>query len=160
MAKQKEQAKAKAPEGIKPIANNRRAFHDYEVLEQLEAGLLLKGSEVKSLRAGQVAFQDAHAKIDANGEAWLLALHIAPYKDGGYSNHEPDRTRKLLMHRAEIRKLKQKLERQGLTVVPLELYFRRGYAKVKLGICRGRKLHDKREALKKKADRRQAERER
>ena len=155
-AKKKEE---KAPEGVKPIAKNRRAFHDYEVLEQVEAGLALKGSEVKSLRDGQVSFQDAHARIDAHGEAWLVDLHIAAYTHGGYANHDPARPRKLLLHRAEIKKIKQKLERQGLTMIPLEMYFRRGYAKVKLGVCRGKKLHDKRDALKQRADKRQMERE-
>lgn len=161
MAKKKPDKKAepKAEDGVKPIAKNRRAFHDYEVLEQIEAGLALKGSEVKSLREGQVSFQDAHARIDARGEAWLVDLHIAVYSHGGYANHEPGRARKLLLHRAEIRKIKQRLERQGLTMIPLEMYFRRGYAKVKLGVCRGKKLHDKRESLKLRADKRSMERE-
>ena len=158
-AKQEKKKDQKAPDGVKPIANNRRAFHDYEVLEQVAAGLVLQGSEVKSLRNGQVSFADAHARIQ-NGEAWLVDLHIAAYQHGGYANHVPDRPRKLLLHKREMLKLKQKLERQGLTIVPLELYFRRGYAKVKLGVCRGRKLHDKREALKKAADRRDQDRAR
>ena len=158
-AKPDKKKEGKVAEGVKPIANNRRAFHDYEVLEQVEAGLVLQGTEVKSLRAGQVSFADAHARIQ-DGEAWLVDLHIAAYQNGGYTNHAPDRARKLLLHKREVTKLKQKLERQGLTIVPLEMYFKRGYAKVKLGVCRGKKLHDKREALKKNAERREQARER
>lgn len=150
-------SKTKPEEGIKPIARNRRAFHDYEVVEQVEAGLVLQGSEVKSLREGQVAFNDAYARH--RGEAvWLIGLHIAPYKNASHANHEPLRARKLLLHRREIEKLKQKTERQGLTLVPLDLYFRRGFAKVALGVCRGRKKHDKRQALKERADKRSMER--
>ena len=138
-------------DGVKPIARNRRAFHDYEVLEQLEVGLVLVGSEVKSLRAGNVSFQDAHARI-RSGEAWLVGLHIAPYVNASWTNHEPTRQRKLLLHKRELRKLEARVERQGLTLIPLDLHFRRGRAKVALGVCRGRKKHDKRDALRKKQD--------
>jgi SsrA-binding protein len=146
-------------DGVKPIAKNKKAFHDYEVLEKLEAGISLVGTEVKSLRqGGAVSFGDAYAR-GKGGEMWLLDLHIAPYTHGSYMNHEPTRPRKLLLHRREIRKLVAKLEQQRLTLIPLELYFRRGMVKVELGVCRGRKLHDKREALKKKADQRSMDRE-
>lgn len=138
-------------DGVKPIARNRKAFHDYEVLEQIEAGLVLQGSEVKSLREGNVSFQDAHARIKKD-EAWLVGLHIAIYANASWTNHEPTRSRKLLLHKREIRKLQARIERQGLTLVPLDLHFRRGRAKVALGVCRGRKKHDKREALRKKQD--------
>jgi SsrA-binding protein len=148
----------KAEPGIKPIARNRRAFHDYEVLEKVEAGLVLQGTEVKSLRAGHVSFGDAHAKLK-KGEAWLRDLHITPYEHGSYMNHEANRPRKLLLHKREILKIQQKIERQGLTVIPLELYWKRGYCKVRLGICRGRKRHDKRDALRKKQDQRQMARQ-
>lgn len=151
-----------APKGdaIKPIVRNKKAFHDYEVLEKLEAGVSLLGTEVKSLRqGGSVAFTDAYAKIK-DGELWLVDLHIAPYVHAApFMNHDPTRPRKLLVHKREITKLQQKIERQGLTLIPLELYFRRGMVKVELGICRGKKLYDKRETLKKKAAERAMARE-
>ncbi|RMG07678.1 MAG: SsrA-binding protein SmpB [Planctomycetota bacterium] len=135
-----------------PIARNRRAFHDFEILEKVEAGLVLQGTEVKSLRAGNVSFNDAHARV-RNGEVWLHGLHIAPYACGNsWSQHEPTRPRKLLLRKSEIRKLSAKVDRQGLTLVPLDLYFRRGYAKLTLGVGRGRKKHDKRQALREKQD--------
>jgi len=140
-------------EGVKPIARNRRAFHDYEVLEQVEAGIVLQGSEVKSLRDGKVSFHDAHGKF-RDGELWLVDLHIPQYANASYLNHEPERARKLLLHKRELRKIRDKVARQGLTVVPLDLYFKRGYAKVKLGVCKGRKRHDKRQVLRKKQDQR------
>jgi SsrA-binding protein len=146
--------------GKKPIARNRKAFHDFEVVEQVEAGIVLQGTEVKSLRAGNVNFTDAYAKVGKENDVWLLGLHIAPYSHGTVQAHEPTRKRKLLLHKREIQKLKDKTDRQGLTLVPLELYFRRGYAKVALGICRGRKRHDKRQALRKKQDQMAMARER
>ncbi len=149
----------KSPSGVKQIARNRKAFHDYEVLEQVEAGLVLLGSEVKSLRQGQVSFQDAHARVK-QGEIWLVGLHIAPYTNASWTNHEPTRPRKLLLHRREIRKLQASIDRQGLTLVPLDLYFKNGRAKATLGVCRGRKKHDKRQALRKKADQQAMARER
>jgi SsrA-binding protein len=136
----------------KQIARNRKAFHNFEVLEQVEAGLALVGTEVKSLRAGNVSFNDAYARCKG-GEMWLVDLHIAPYSHGnGWSKHDPTRPRKLLLHKREIRKLQEKTERQGLTLVPLDLYFRRGYAKISLGICKGRKRHDKRQVLRDRQD--------
>ena len=160
MAKAGKKKKAASTEaGIKPIASNRKAFHDYEVIEKVEAGLVLQGTEVKSLRGGQVSFGIAYARISKDGEAWLRDLHIPPYEHGTWTNHEPTRPRKLLLHKREIVKIKSKIERLGLTVVPLELYWKRGYCKVRLGICRGKKLHDKREALKKKADQRAMDRQ-
>ena len=134
MAKGKNKSKQSAGgAGTHLIAKNRRAFHDYEVLEQVEAGLVLQGTEVKSLRGGNISFHDAHARFKG-GELWLCDLHIAQYRFGSWTNHEPDRPRKLLLHKRELRKLKAKLERQGLTLVPLELYFKRGYAKALLGV--------------------------
>ncbi|HEU4787200.1 MAG TPA: SsrA-binding protein SmpB [Gemmatimonadaceae bacterium] len=130
---------------IKSIARNRRARHDYLILETFEAGLVLTGTEVKSLREGKANISDAYG-IVRDGEAFLLNLHIAPYEHRGYANHEPDRTRKLLLHRKEIRRLIGAVERQGLTLIPLELYFKNGVAKVAMALGKGKKLHDKRDA--------------
>lgn len=130
----------------KTIARNRKARHDYEVLETFEAGIVLKGPEVKSLREGKVSFQDAFARVEG-GEVWLHGLHISPYEQANRYNVDPVRTRKLLLQRREIRKLIGRVEEKGLTLVPLEMHFRRGYAKVLLGLARGRKAHDKREKI-------------
>ncbi|HEX4684626.1 MAG TPA: SsrA-binding protein SmpB [Gemmatimonadaceae bacterium] len=129
---------------IQSIARNKRARFDYQILDTYEAGLVLKGTEVKSLRGGRANISDAYGIIK-DGEAFLLNLHISPYERGGYSNHEPERTRKLLLHRKEIRRLIGAVERQGLTLVPLELYFKNGVAKVALALGKGKKLHDKRD---------------
>ncbi|MCA8923949.1 MAG: SsrA-binding protein SmpB [Planctomycetes bacterium] len=145
------------PEGTKLIAKNRKAFHDFEFVEELEAGLVLQGTEVKVLRDGKVSFGDAHVRIKGD-EAWLHDLHIPEYKNGSWTNHVPTRPRKLLLHRREIGRLKIHMDRKGLSIVPLDLHFRRGYAKVKLGVGKGRKRHDKREALKKKQDKRDMDR--
>jgi len=138
---------AKSPEKgteIQSIARNKRARFDYHILETWEAGLVLTGTEVKSLRDGRANISDSYGII-RDGEAFLLNLHISPYERGGYTNHEPDRTRKLLLHRKEIRRLIGAVERQGLTLVPLELYFKNGMAKVALALGKGKQLHDKRE---------------
>lgn len=149
--------KKDAAEAVKLIAKNRKAWHDFEVVEKVEAGLVLQGTEVKSLRAGQVSFTDSYARMKKD-EVWLVELHIAPYMAGSINNHEPKRPRKLLLHKREIAKLRVKMETDNMTLVPLEIYFRRGFAKVELGVCKGKKLHDKREALKKKSDRRDMDR--
>ena len=146
------------PDGKKVVATNRKARHDYEILETMEAGIVLKGPEVKSLRAGKVGFQDAFATV-RGAELWLHNLHIAPYEQANRFNEDPLRTRKLLLGRHEIRRLIGKVEEKGLTLVPLELAFRRGYAKITLGLAKGRQLHDKREKLKKQAQERDAKRE-
>lgn len=132
-------------EGIKIIATNRRGRHEYEILETWEAGLVLQGTEVKALREGHVNLGDAYGEI-RDGEGWVVKMHIGPYEQGNRENHEPFRRRKLLLHRREIRKIVPKLEEKGLTLVPLRLYFREGRAKLELGLGRGKKLHDKREA--------------
>ena len=132
-------------EEIQSIARNKRARHDYHILETWEAGIVLGGTEVKSLRDGKANIGDAYG-IVRGGEVFLLNLHISPYERGGYNNHEPDRTRKLLLHKKEIRRLIGAVERQGLTLVPLDIYFKRGIAKVTLALAKGKKLHDKREA--------------
>jgi SsrA-binding protein len=129
------------------IATNRRARHEYEILDTVEAGLVLRGTEVKSLRDSQVTFKDAYATI-RNGEAWLLACHINPYSHGTDANHDPERDRKLLLHRREISRLAGKIAERGLTIIPLRLYLKAGRVKIELGLARGRKLHDKRSAIK------------
>lgn len=125
------------------IVENRRARFEYHILESLEAGLVLSGTEVKSIRAGGVSLSEAYARI-RDGEAWLLGMHIPPYKQGSFSNAEPNRPRKLLLHKEEIARLQSRVGEKGLTIVPLRLYFTRGMAKVQLGVARGKKLWDKR----------------
>jgi SsrA-binding protein len=145
-AKNKGGAK-KQDDGRTLIVKNRRAFFNYEVLEKVEAGVVLTGSEVKSLRDGKLQLGDAYAAFK-DGELYLLNAHISEYKQATYNNHEPTRVRKLLLHRRELRKLRRKLEEKGLTVVPLSVYFSpRGIVKVELGVCRGKKLHDKRHSI-------------
>ncbi len=140
-------ARADAERGIRRVAQNRRARHDYEILETFECGIALRGAEVKSLRAGQVSLQDAYARID-DGEAWLVGAHVAPYEyAAGYGRFEPDRPRKLLLHRAEIDELAGQVSQKSLTLVPLSIYFKDGRAKVEIGLARGRRLYDKRHAI-------------
>src|SRR4029453_18724941 len=140
--------------GDRPIATNRRARHEYEILETVEAGLVLRGTEVKSLRAGQVNFKDSYAS-KANGEVWPPGSHISPYSHGTDANHDPERDRKLLLKRREISRLTGKISERGLTLVPLRLYFKGGRAKVELGLARGKKLHDKRATLREREVRRE-----
>ena len=139
---------------IVSIARNKRARFDYHLLETFEAGIVLRGTEVKSLRDGKANISDAYG-IVRDGEVFLLNAHIQPYESRGYANHEPAATRKLLLHRKEIRRLIGAVEREGLTLIPLELYFRKGVAKVALALAKGKKLHDKRDTQKE----RDAERE-
>lgn len=135
-------------EGYKVVCDNRQARFLYEILETYEAGVQLTGTEVKSIRAGKANLQDGYALL-RNGEAWLLNVHISPYTQSSqYFNHDPRRTRKLLLHRKEIRTLIGKVEQQGLTLVPLKMYFKSGLIKVSIALGRGKKLHDKREDLK------------
>jgi SsrA-binding protein len=136
------------------VATNRRARHEYEILETLEAGLVLRGTEVKSLRTGQVNFKDSYATV-RNSELWLLGCHISPYSHGTDANHDPERDRKLLLHRREITRLSGKIAERGLTVVPLKLYFKAGRAKIEIGLARGKKLHDKRATLRERETRRE-----
>jgi SsrA-binding protein len=143
---------AENPE-IESIAKNRRARHDYAIIDTFEAGLVLTGSEVKSLREGKANLSDAYG-IVRNGEIFIINLHISVYERASYNNHEPTRTRKLLLHKREIGRLIGAIERQGLTLIPLELYFKRGIAKVAIALGKGKKQHDKREDAKAKdADR-------
>ena len=133
-------------ETIKIIAVNRKARFDYELLETFEAGMVLVGTEVKSLRAGKANIKDAYAGVEA-GELWLIGLHISPYEQGTTSAHEPERRRKLLMNAKELRRLVVKIQEKGLTLVPTRLYFKGGWAKVELALARGKRKHDKRETI-------------
>jgi SsrA-binding protein len=136
------------------IVSNRKARHDYEILETWEAGLMLTGTEVKSLRAGKANLLDAYALLKG-GEVWLLGMHINPYEHGSYANHQPDRTRKVLLHARQILKLQGMVSERGLALIPLAVYFKGPYAKVELALARGKRQYDKRETIK----RRDAERE-
>ena len=140
------------------LGDNRKARHTYEYLEMVEAGLVLTGPEVKSLRAGQVNFTDSYVEF-RDGEAWLIALHIAPYSNAGYVEQNADRPRKLLLHREEIISLAAKVAQKGLTVVPAKIYLKHGKIKVELALGRGRKLHDHRVELKRRAETRDMQRE-
>lgn len=141
----------------KPIAQNRRASHDYFIEETYEAGLVLKGTEIKSVRAGRVNITDAHIRI-MDGEAYVINMHIAPYEQGNRFNHDPTRSRKLLLHRHEIDKLFGLVQQRGYTVVPLKLYLKDGFAKLLIGLGKGKKLHDKREDMKQKQMKRDIDR--
>jgi SsrA-binding protein len=145
-------------EGIKIVGDNRQARFLYEILETYEAGIELKGTEVKSIREGKANLRDGYALI-RNGEAWLLNVHISPHlTTSQYFNHDPRRTRKLLLHKKEIVKLIGKVEQQGLTLVPLKMYLKQGRVKLSIGLAKGKKLHDKREDLKQRQDKREMER--
>lgn len=141
----------------KPIAQNRRASHDYFIEETFEAGLVLQGTEIKSIRAGKVSLNDAHIRI-TDGEAFVINMHIAPYEQGNRFNHDPTRTRKLLLHRKEIDKLFGQVQQKGYTIVPLKLYIKNGFAKLLIGLGRGKKLYDKREDMKQKQMKRDIDR--
>lgn len=142
-------------DSYKVIADNRQARFRYEILETYEAGVELKGTEVKSIREGKANLRDGYALI-RNGEAWLLNVHISPYeRSSDYFNHDPRRTRRLLLHKQEIRKLIGKVEQEGLTLVPLKMYFKRGFVKVTIALGKGKKLHDKRESIKERDDKRE-----
>ena len=142
----------------KTVTINRKAYHDYYILESHEAGIVLKGSEIKSIRAGRVNLRDAYAKPE-NGELWLHNSHIASYDAARYNTHEPTRPRKLLLHRKEIDNLAGKVTQRGLTLVPLKLYIENGVAKVELGVAKGKKLYDKREAIARREVERDIERQ-
>ncbi|MEC9091136.1 MAG: SsrA-binding protein SmpB [Planctomycetota bacterium] len=151
MSKKKKEKKEKGEpnKGERPISENRKARHKYEILEQVECGIVLRGSEVKSMREGRVSIQEAYGRIQQK-ELWLLGCDIPEFKQASIWNHEPRRPRKLLVHQRQLEKLKARATEKGLTLVPLKLYFnQRGLAKLLLGICRGKKTHDKRQSLKK-----------
>lgn len=145
------------PENQKIITVNRKAYHDYHILETVEAGLVLTGTEIKSIRGGRVNLKDSYAS-PKDGELWLLNAHIAQYPGGNRYNHEPTRPRKLLLHQREIANLSSEVEGKGLTLVPLKLYLKKGIAKVELALVKGKKQYDKREAIARREDQRQIER--
>ncbi|HQZ71732.1 MAG: SsrA-binding protein SmpB [Anaerolineae bacterium] len=147
-------AASKTHDGDRTVAANRKALYDFHIEERLEAGMVLTGSEIKSVRAGQISLQEAYAQID-RGEAWLLGSHIAPYEHAGYAGHEPLRRRKLLLHAKEIARLAFELKTAGMTLVPLRVYLKNGRAKLELGVAKGKKQHDKRQAIREKDDVRQ-----
>lgn len=135
------------PKGTRPVAQNRKARHDYSVLETFECGMVLQGSEVKSLREGRVQLRDSYARVEG-GEVWLYGVHVSPYANAqGFGAHEPERRRKLLLNRREIEELDERTKQESLTLVPLSVYFKDGRAKVELALARGRKSYDKRHAI-------------
>ncbi|NBO65613.1 MAG: SsrA-binding protein SmpB, partial [Acidobacteria bacterium] len=137
----------KTAENDRVIATNREAYHNYFILETFEAGIQLTGTEVKSARAGKVTLKDGYVRV-ADGEAWLLNVHISPYSHGNRENHEPDRDRRLLLHKREIERLFAKIREKGLTLVPTKFYFKGNLVKCEIGLARGKKLYDKRESIK------------
>jgi SsrA-binding protein len=139
---------------VVPVTRNRKARHEFEVLDDLECGIVLTGSEVKSIRDGKISIDEAFARV-SEGELWLVDAFVHEYPQANVMNHEPKRRRKLLLHRKELRDFAGSASQSGLTLVPLDLYFRRGVVKVRIALCRGRKLHDKREKLRQQDDRRE-----
>ncbi len=144
--------------GIKLIANNKKAYHDYFILDKYEAGIALAGTEVKSLRMGKCSLKEAFIRIE-NGEVFIYGMHISPYEKGNIFNKDPLRVRKLLVHRGEINKMMGKITQQGYTIVPLQVYFKGGLVKVEIALAKGKKLYDKREAIAKKDQLREAQKE-
>jgi SsrA-binding protein len=156
-ASKKQKPADKAADNERLISQNRKARHNYTVIDTLECGIVLTGSEVKSLRRGKVSLDEAYGRVEA-GEVWLVGCDIAEYEEANRFNHQPRRRRKLLMHRREIVRFASKAYQAGLTLVPLKMYFKQGRAKVLMGIAKGRKMHDKREALKKADSKREIDR--
>ncbi|MCC6730773.1 MAG: SsrA-binding protein SmpB [Chthonomonadales bacterium] len=146
------------PNARRTVLTNRRARHEYEILDTIDAGIELRGTEVKSIRAGQVDIQDAYARIE-NGQVWLHNMHVRPYEHGSHWNEEPRRPRRLLLHRREIGQLRVRVEHKGLSLVPLSLFFQRGYAKLEIGLGRGKRLYDRREAIARRDEERQRQRD-
>lgn len=144
-------------ESVKTVVTNRRARYEYELIDKVEAGIELQGTEVKSLRAGKVNLAEAFCAVDSDG-LQLYNCHIAPYEHGGYANHIPTRSRRLLLHKKEIAKFKKGTEQKGLTIVPLRIYFRKGWAKVEIALARGKKLHDKRHDIAERESKRRLDR--
>ena len=149
---------AKKEQSHKPLAVNRKARHLYSVIDSMECGIELRGTEVKSVKGSEFSFSDSYAAIE-NGQLWLAGLHISPYKFGNLVNHDPLRRRRLLVHKEEIKKLKRQMVEKGLTLIPLKFYLKRGLVKLELGICRGKKLYDRREDIRKRDQKRDEERE-
>jgi SsrA-binding protein len=145
-------------ESVKILAKNRKARFNFEIEDTIECGIELRGTEVKSIRAGKMSFADSYARV-IDGELYLLGFHITPYDHGNIFNHEPVRERKLLAHAQEIKRLQRRIDERGFTLVPLRIYLKKGMVKVELGLGRGKKLHDKRESIKQKDLKREADRE-
>jgi SsrA-binding protein len=145
------------PQPQRSISRNRKARHEYELLDRFEAGLVLTGTEVKSLRSGKASLQEAYVRVE-NGEAFLVGANIPPYTHAGQENHQPTRRRKLLLSRRELQKLKKGLQEKGLTIVPLHLYFQGAWVKLEIALARGKKHHDKRQSLKSAQDKRDMDR--
>lgn len=158
MAKKKgSKSTSESPRGNRVVTQNRRAFHEYFIDEQLETGIVLTGTEIKSIREGKATISEAYVRID-KGELWLIGCHITPYTHGSWTNHDPDRPRKLLAHAREIARLQQATEQKGLTLVPLRIRLKNGRAKVDVGVARGKKLYDKRQAVSERDAKRQIDR--
>jgi len=149
---------AKEKGEIKILAENRKARYDYSIIESLECGIELVGTEVKSLKTGRFSFTDSYARIK-EGELFLVGFHITPYPFGNLFNHDPDRERRLLVHKQEIKRLKRKTDEKGYTLIPLKIYLKKGYVKLEIGIAVGKKMHDKREAIKERDQKRDLQRE-
>lgn len=145
--------------GTKLLADNRRARFEYFVSDSLECGMVLVGTEVKSVKAAQFSFNDAWIELDQSGELWIRNLHINPYKMAGLDNHDPDRRKKLLAHRDEIRKLRRQVDEKGFTLIPLDFHLKEGRIKVTVGLCKGKKQYDKRDSIKEKDQKRDMDRE-
>jgi SsrA-binding protein len=145
------------PSGDRIVTTNRRAYHDYTITDTLEAGIVLTGSEIKSIRDGKVTISEAYVRV-VDGELWLVGAHVNPYEHGAYANHDPDRNRKLLAHRRQIEELASEVERKGMTLVPLKVVLRRGRAKLEIGVARGKKLYDKRQSERERDARRSIDR--
>jgi SsrA-binding protein len=144
---------------IKNITVNKKAFHDYEIIEKYDAGIVLLGSEVKSIREGRVSFKDSYVEIRSK-EAFLISTHIAPYSNATYNNHEPERVRKLLLHKQELKKMDRKVKTRGVTIIPLRMYFtQRGLVKVEIALAKGKRLYDKKQKIKEKDIQRDMDRE-
>jgi SsrA-binding protein len=146
-------------EEIKIVANNRKAGFEYFLLERYEAGLALQGSEIKSIRAGQISIQEAYVDVENGEQAWLVEAHIAPYEQANRFNHDPKRRRKLLLHKRQIRELWNNVRIKGMTIVPLRVYLKQGRAKIEIALAKGKKAHDKRATIAKRDEARSAERE-
>lgn len=157
MAKKRAGTPKESPNGDRVVTQNRRAFHEYFIQEQLETGIVLSGTEIKSIRDGKATISEAYVRVD-DGELWLIGCHITPYSHGSYTNHDPDRPRKLLAHRREIERLQQATDQKGLALVPLRIRLRNGRAKVDVGVARGKRLYDKRQASAERDAKRQIDR--
>lgn len=156
-SKMDKSGKSAAREGKRLVCQNKKAYHDYEIVETFEAGMVLLGTEVKSLREGRANLKDSYAKVK-KGEVYLYGLHISPYSHASYENHDPERVRKLLLHNYEIKKVLGKTQERGFALIPLKIYFNKGLAKVELALARGKKDYDKRESIKRKEENREMER--